>query len=76
MSTDPDDIFADYPKFTPGRIGWGTLFAIFEWQERHGIASTTRPILEAYHEEGQSAAVAGLTLGLIDYGQATGCEDY
>lgn len=73
---DVDDLFADYPKITPGRITWSQLHAIVDWQERHGIADVTHGTLAACWEEGQSAARAGLELGLIDYGQATGSDDY
>ena len=70
-----DDIFADFPPLTPGRIMWGTLFKIIEWEQRHGIGSTSRETLRAYMDDGYGAAQAGLELGLIDYGQASGCED-
>ena len=70
------DIFADYPKYTPGRVGWGDLFRIIEWQNRHVIGSVSKATLNSYREEGYSAAQAGLETGLIDYGQASGCEDY
>lgn len=76
--SDPDqqDIFADYPKYAAGRIGWGTLLQIVEWEQRHGIGTTSAEMVRAYREEGYGAAQAGLMLGLIDYGQATGCEEY
>lgn len=71
------DIFADYPQITPGRITYGALRAIVVWRDRHGIGDhVTLATLDACADEGQSAAQAGLELGLIDYGQATGCEDY
>lgn len=71
------DIFADYPQITPGRITYGALRAIVAWRDRHGIGDHVTPAtLDACAKEGQSAAQAGLELGLIDYGQATGCEDY
>ena len=76
LGADEDDIFADYPKYTPGPIGWGTLLRIVEGEQRHGIGSTSAETVRAYREEGYGAAQAGLMLGLIDYGQATGCEDY
>lgn len=66
------DIFDDYPKFEPGRVGWGTLFKIVEWQDRHGIGDISRETVEAFREDGYGAAQAGLMMGLIDYGQATG----
>ncbi len=71
-----DDIFADYPKYTPGQIGWGTLLRIVEWEQRHGIGSTSAETVRAYQEEGYGAAQAGVMLGLLDYGQATGCKEY
>lgn len=71
-----DELFADYPKYTPGRIGWGTLLQIVEWQERHGIGDVSAETVRAYREEGYGAAQAGLMLGLLDYGQASGCEEY
>lgn len=71
-----EDIFADYPKYTPGQIGWGTLLRIVEWEQRHGIGSTSAETVRAYQEEGYGAAQAGVMLGLLDYGQATGCEEY
>jgi hypothetical protein len=67
-----DELFADYPPITPGRITYGQLRAIIEWQQRHGIADVSLATLEAYREEGQTAPIAGLELGLIDYGQASG----
>ncbi len=70
-----DDLFADFPPLTPGRITYGTLRAIIEWQERHGIGDVSLATLEACREEGMGAARAGLELGLIDYGQATGQTD-
>lgn len=70
-----DDIFDDYPAFTPGQIGYGTLRRIIEWQERHGLGEPNiQRKVDAYREDGYSAAQAGLELGLIDYPQATGCE--
>ena len=76
VSHEADDLFADYPKYTPGRIGWGTLLQIVEWQDRHGIGDASAETVRAYREEGYGAAQAGLMLGLIDYGQASGCEEY
>jgi hypothetical protein len=76
VSHEADDLFADYPKYTTGRIGWGTLLQIVEWQDRHGIGDVSAETVQAYREEGYGAAQAGLMLGLIDYGQASGCEDY
>jgi hypothetical protein len=71
------DIFDDFPKLTPGRISYGQLRAIVEWRERHGIGGdVTLAMVDAFQEEGQTAPIAGLELGLIDYGQASGCEDY
>ena len=70
------NIFDDYPQFTAGRIGYGTLYKIIEWEQRHGINNVSRGTIDACREEGLKAAQAGLELGLIDYGQATGCEDY
>ena len=74
METD-NDIFADFPEFKPGNIGWGTLYRIIEWEQRHGINTVGKEVLEAYREDGYGATQAGLMLGLIDYGQASG-EDY
>lgn len=71
-----DDIFADFPPLRPGMIMWGTLFKIIEWEQRHGIGNVSRETLKGYQEEGYGAAQAGLELGLIDYGQASGSEDY
>ncbi len=72
-----DELFADYPIFTPGHITYRTLLAIIDWRNRHGISDNiSKDTVLAYQEEGQSAAIAGLELGLIDYGQATGCEEY
>ena len=71
-----DAMFADYPRLTPGRITYGTLLAIVEWRDRHGIGGVPKETVLAYQEEGQMAGRAGLELGLIDYGQATGCDDY
>ena len=74
---DEDALFADYPPLTPGRITYGTLLAIVKWRERHGIGGdVTASTLNACREEGQTAARAGLELGLIDYGQATGDAGY
>ena len=74
---DGDALFADFPRLTPGRITYGTLLAIVEWRDRHGIGGdVSKDTVLAYQEEGQTAGRAGLELGLIDYGQATGCEDY
>lgn len=70
------DIFEDYPTFVPGRIGYGTLQKIIEWEQKHGIGHVTWEQVCAYREDGHSAAEVGLMLGLIDYGQASGCEDY
>ena len=70
------DIFADYPKYTPGQIGWGTLLQIVEWQNRNGIGDVSADTVRAYRDEGYGAAQAGVMLGLLDYGRATGCEDY
>ena len=67
----------DYPRLTPGRISYATLRAIVKWRESHGIGdAVSLEMVNAYQEEGQTAAVAGLEMGLIDYGQASGCEDY
>lgn len=75
--TDEDELFADYPPLTPGRITYGTLVAIVKWRERHGIGGdVTEDTVLAYREEGQTAGRAGLEMGLIDYGQATGADDY
>lgn len=74
--TDTDDLFADYPPLTPGRITWGTLLAIVEWQERHGIGSVSAETVRSYRDEGYGPAQAGLDMGLIDYGQASGEKDY
>ena len=76
VSHEADELYADYPKYTTGRIGWGTLLQIVEWQDRHGIGDVSAETVQAYREEGYGAAQAGLMLGLIDYGQASGCEDY
>jgi hypothetical protein len=76
MDGQGDDIFADYPKFMAGQIGWGTLLRIVEWEQRHGIGRTTAETVRSYREEGYAAGQTGLMLGLIDYGQASGCEDY
>lgn len=76
VSHEADELFADYPKYTPGRIGWGTLLQIVEWQDRHGIGDVSAETVRSYREEGYGAAQAGVMLGLLDYGQATGCEDY
>lgn len=73
---DADAMFADFPRLTPGRITYGTLLAIVEWRDRHGIGDVSKETVLAYQEEGQTAGRAGLELGLIDYGQATGCDDY
>lgn len=64
-----------FPPITPGRIGWGTLRKIIEWEQRHGIGKVSQKTLDGYREEGYSAAQAGLELGLIDYGQASGDVD-
>jgi hypothetical protein len=70
-------LFDDYPPLTPGRITYSTLRRIVEWREAHGIGDgVSLSMVNAYQEEGQTAAIAGLEMGLIDYGQATGCEDY
>ena len=76
VSQQDADIFADYPEYTPGKIGWGTLLRIVEWQDRHGIGDVSADTVRAYRDEGYGAAQAGVMLGLLDYGQATGCEDY
>jgi hypothetical protein len=76
IESDVNELFADYPQIVPGRITWSALLRIVEWQERHGIADVTAETVRACREEGQGAAQAGLSLGLIDYGQASGCEDY
>jgi hypothetical protein len=71
------NIFDDYPGVIPGRITYPVLRRIVEWRDRHGIGdSKTMAMLDAYQDEGQTAAIAGLEMGLIDYGQASGCEDY
>jgi hypothetical protein len=75
LDTDSDLLWDDYPKLTPGRIHYGNLFAILEWEQRNGVATTTKSTIEAMQEEGYSAAQTGLELGLIDYPQATGCEE-
>ena len=66
------DIFADYPEITPGRITYGQLRDIIEWRGRHAIGDVSLAMLGCYRDEGQGAARAGLELGLIDYGQASG----
>jgi hypothetical protein len=72
-----DDIFVDYPRITPGRITYAQLRAIVDWRARHEIGGdVSLAMVDAFQEEGQTAPIAGLELGLIDYGQATGCEDY
>ena len=76
VSQQDADIFADYPEYTPGQIGWGTLLRIVEWQDRNGIGDVSADTVRAYRDEGYGAAQAGVMLGLLDYGQATGCEDY
>ena len=71
-----DDIFADFPTITPGRITWGDLRRIQAWRESHGIGQDcSQAIIDAYREEGHGAAAAGLQMGLIDYGQASGEVD-
>jgi hypothetical protein len=67
--------YSDYPKYTPGRIRYGTLFRILRWEEENGIAQVSEDEIRAYMEDGMSAAQAGLSLGLIDYGQASGETD-
>ena len=53
------------------------MLAIVKWRDRHGIGGdVSKDTVLSYQEEGQTAGRAGLELGLIDYGQATGCEDY
>ena len=76
VSQQDADIFADYPEYTPGQIGWGTLLRIVEWQDRNGIGDVSADTVRAYRDEVYGAAQAGVMLGLLDYGQATGCEDY
>ena len=76
VSQQDADIFADYPEYTPGQIGWGTLLRIVEWQDRNGIGDVSADNVRAYRDEGYGAAQASVMLGLLDYGQATGCEDY
>ena len=76
VSQQDADIFADYPEYTPGQIGWGTLLRIVEWQDRNGIGDVSADTVRAYRDEGYGAAQAGVMLGLLDYGQATGCGDY
>lgn len=72
-----EDIFADFPTLTPGRITYGQLRQIVEWRTKHGLHDRpSQATLDACRDEGQSAAAAGLELGLIDYGQATGLSDY
>ena len=73
---DQVDIHADYPQYTPGQITYGVLRRIIEWQQRHGICDTTLATLDSCREEGVPAARAGLELGLMDYGQASGDPDY
>lgn len=71
------DLFDDYPTLKPGRITYANLRAIVEWRDRHGINDeVSLATVEAYREEGYSAAQAGVQMGLIDYGQATGDPDY
>jgi len=70
-----DDIFSDYPKYTAGRITWGVLLAIVEWRIRHGLESVSADDVRGYREEGYGPSQAGLEMGLIDYGQATGSYD-
>lgn len=71
-----DELFADYPSLVPGKITYSLLNQIIDWQRRHNIGSVSHSTLDACREEGMRAAQAGLELGLIDYGQASGCEDY
>ena len=76
MAVESDiDIFDDFPEFTPGRVHYGTLKAILRWEQKQGIATITQSEIDAYRLDGYSAARAGLELGLIDYPQATGCEE-
>ena len=70
-----DDIFSDYPKYTAGRITWAVLFAIVAWRNRHGVASISADDVREYRDEGYGPSQAGLEMGLIDYGQATGIYD-
>jgi hypothetical protein len=71
------DIFDDFPKLTPGRITYAQLRSIVAWRDSHGIGGdVTLAMVDAFQEEGQTAPIAGLEMGLIDYGQASGCEDY
>lgn len=69
---DTDAMFADFPPLTPGCITYGTLLAIVEWRKRHGLDCVSKGTVRACRGEGQPAGQAGLELGLIDYGQATG----
>ena len=52
------------------------LFRSVEWQDRNGIGDVSADTVRVYRDEGYGAAQAGVMLGLLDYGQATGCEDY
>jgi hypothetical protein len=71
--SEPASIFDDYPPIVPGRITYATLRRIVDWRERHGLGGdVTLAMVDAYQKEGQTAPIAGLEMGLIDYGQASG----
>jgi hypothetical protein len=72
-----NELFEDYPTITPGRITYAQLRAVVDWRHKHNIGGdVTLAMVDAFQEEGQTAPIAGLELGLIDYGQASGCDDY
>lgn len=72
---DFDEMYRDFPAIKPGRITYGDLRRINEWEVRHGLSHCRRDEIDAYQGEGHGAAQAGLLMGMIDYGQASGEVD-
>lgn len=60
VSHEAEELFADYPKYTPGRIGWWTLLQIVEWQDRHGICDVSAETTLANKAGGGMAEVCYL----------------
>jgi len=77
MTIDTQELkmWEDYPDYIPGNIHYGVLRRILNWEEKWGIATISHAQLDDYRFDGVSAAQAGLELGLIDFGEATGQTD-
>lgn len=72
---DMDAFYASHPVIKPGRITYADLKRINAWGVEQGLDTDRSREIEAYRDEGYRAADAGLRMGLIDYGQASGEVD-